>query len=127
MSICIHISGLLEEQRDSYGKKQALMALDYIQENYMNSEVNLNSVCSHLAISTSYFSTLFKSCTGETFIEALTKKRMEEAKKLLENTAMKAYEVAREVGFSDPHYFSVAFKKATGRTPTEYAREMRTG
>lgn len=103
------------------------MALDYIKENYMNSEVNLNSVCSHLAISTSYFSTLFKSCTGETFIESLTKKRMEEAKKLLENTSMKTYEVAREVGFSDPHYFSIAFKKATGRTPTEYAREKRTG
>ncbi|MCI8556522.1 MAG: response regulator [Lachnospiraceae bacterium] len=126
-AICIHISKLLGEQRDSYGKKQALMALDYIKDNYMNSEVNLNSVCSHLAISTSYFSTLFKSCTGETFIEALTKKRMEEAKKLLENTSMKTYEVAREVGFSDPHYFSIAFKKATGRTPTEYAKEKRTG
>ena len=126
-AICIHISKLLGEQRDSYGKKQALMALDYIKENYMNSEVNLNSVCSHLAISTSYFSTLFKSCTGETFIESLTKKRMGEAKKLLENTSMKTYEVAREVGFSDPHYFSIAFKKATGRTPTEYAREKRTG
>lgn len=125
-AICVHISELLGEQRDSYGKKQAMMALDYIRENYMNSEVNLNSVCSHLAISTSYFSTLFKSCTGETFIEALTKKRMEEAKKLLENTAMKTYEVAGEVGFSDPHYFSIAFKKATGRTPTEYAKENRT-
>ncbi len=124
-TICIHISRLWEEQRGSYGKRQARMALDYINDNYMNSEVNLNSVCSHLAISTSYFSTLFKSCTGETFIEALTKKRMEEAMKLLENTSMKAYEVAREVGFSDPHYFSIAFKKATGRTPTEYARENR--
>lgn len=125
-AICIHISKLLGEQRESYGKKQALMALDYIKDNYMNSEVNLNSVCSHLAISTSYFSTLFKSCTGETFIEALTKKRMEEAKKLLENTSMKTYEVAREVGFSDPHYFSISFKKATGKTPTEYAKENRT-
>ena len=125
IAICVHISKLLGEQRESYGKKQALMALEYIKENYMNSEVNLNSVCSHLAISTSYFSTLFKSCTGETFIEALTKKRMEEAKKLLENTSMKAYEVAGEVGFSDPHYFSIAFKKATGKTPTEFAKEKR--
>lgn len=127
IAICAHISKLLGEQLDSYGKKQAMMALDYIEHNYMKSEVNLNSVCSHLAISTSYFSTLFKSCTGETFIEALTKKRMEEAKKLLENTSMKTYEVAQEVGFSDPHYFSIAFKKATGRTPTEYAREKRKG
>ena len=121
------ISGLLNEQRDSYGKKQALLALEYIEKNYMNSDINLNSVCNYLAMSTSYFSTLFKSYTGETFIEALTKKRMEKAKALLENTSMKAYEVAGEVGFGDPHYFSIAFKKATGKTPTEYAKERRRG
>ena len=50
---------------------------------------------------------------------------MEKAKQLLENTSKRAYEVAGEVGFSDPHYFSVAFKKATGKTPTEYAKEKR--
>ena len=34
-------------------------------------------------------------------------------------------EIAEKVGFSDPHYFSAAFKKATGKSPTEYAREKR--
>ncbi len=121
------ISALLSEQRDTYGKKQALLALEYIEKNYRNSEVNLNSVCSYLAMSTSYFSTLFKGHTGETFIEALTKKRMEKAKELLEHTALKTYEVAAEVGYGDPHYFSIAFKKFAGKTPTEYAREKRKG
>lgn len=125
IDICCKISRLLNEQKDSYGKKQAVMALEYIEKNYMNSDINLNSVCSYLAMSTSYFSTLFKSYTGETFIEALTKKRMEKAKELLENTSKKSYEVAGEVGFGDPHYFSIAFKKATGKTPTEYAKEKR--
>ena len=125
ISICGSISRFLNEQRDSYGKKQAMKALEYIEQNYMNSDVTLNSVCSYLAMSTSYFSTLFKTHTGETFIEALTKKRMEKAKNLLENTSKRAYEVAEEVGFSDPHYFSVSFKKATGKTPTEYAKEKR--
>lgn len=125
ISICCSISRLLNEQRDSYGKKQAMKALEYIEKNYMNSDVSLNSVCSYLAMSTSYFSTLFKTHTGETFIEALTKKRMEKAKSLLENTSKRAYEVAEEVGFADPHYFSVSFKKATGKTPTEYAKERR--
>ena len=125
ISICRSISELLGERRDSYGKKQAIRALEYIDQNYMNTDVSLNSVCSYLAMSTSYFSTLFKTHTGETFIEALTKKRMEKARELLENTSKRAYEVAEEVGFSDPHYFSVAFKKATGKTPTEYAREKR--
>lgn len=121
------ISELLSEQRDSYGKKQALLAQEYIEKNYGNSEVNLNSVCSYLAMSTSYFSTLFKGHTGETFIEALTKKRMEKAKELLEHTGLKAYEVAEKVGYADPHYFSIAFKKFSGKTPTEYAKEKRMG
>ncbi len=125
IAVFCRLSVLLGEQRDSYGKKQALQALEYIDQNYRNSDVNLNSVCSYLSMSTSYFSTLFKSYTGETFIEALTKKRLEKAKELLENTSMKAYEVASEVGYADPHYFSIAFKKAVGKPPTEYAKEKR--
>ena len=42
---------------------------------------------------------------------------------LLCQTTLKNYEIAEKVGFSDPHYFSIAFKKATGMTPKEYARE----
>ena len=92
---------------------------------YMDTNLSLNSICSYLNISTSYFSTIFKEMTGETFIEALTRTRMEKAKELLENTTMKNYEIAEKVGFSDPHYFGIAFKKITGKTPTEYAREKR--
>ena len=58
-------------------------------------------------------------------MEALTGIRMQKAKELLEHTDLKNYEIAERVGFSDSHYFSVAFKKTTGKTPTEYAREMR--
>ena len=76
-------------------------------------------------MSTSYFSSVFKTYTGETFIEALTKKRIEKAKGLLLNTSKKTYEIAQEVGYSDPHYFSATFKKMTGFTPKEYAKENR--
>ena len=50
---------------------------------------------------------------------------MEKAKELLEQTALKNYEIAEKVGFSDPHYFGISFKKMTGKTPTEYAREKK--
>ena len=50
---------------------------------------------------------------------------MEKAKILLEQGNLKTYEIAEAVGFSDAHYFSVAFKKTVGKTPTEYAREVR--
>lgn len=40
---------------------------------------------------------------------------MEKAKELLENTTLKNYEIAEKVGFSDPHYFGISFKKMTGK------------
>lgn len=115
----------LQELNSSSGQRQGMLAMDYIQKNYMDPGLSLNSICSYLNISTSYFSTIFKEMTGETFIESLTRIRMEKAKELLENTTLKNYEIAEKVGFSDPHYFGISFKKMTGKTPTEYAREKR--
>lgn len=109
----------------SSGQRQAIMAMDYIQNNYMDPDLSLNSLCSYLCISTSHFSTIFKEVTGETFMEVLIRTRMQKAKELLENTTMKNYEIAEKVGFSDPHYFGISFKKMTGKTPTEYAKEYR--
>lgn len=122
---CVKVSDCLSDQKDSYGKRQAMLALDYIEKNYANPDVTLNSVCTYLSISTSYFSSLFKNCTGETFIEALTRRRMEKAKALLAHTSKRANEVAREVGYADPHYFSASFKKMMGCTPKEYAKKYR--
>lgn len=122
---CLYIGELLSEQREGSGKKQAILAVEYIEKNYANPELTLQSICNDLAISTSYFSTIFKNYTGETFIEALTKKRMNKSMELLANTSMKIYEIAERVGFSDPHYFAITFKKYTGMTPKEYAKERR--
>ena len=119
------ICNAMSDKRDSYGKRQAILALRYIDENYADSSVSLNSVCTALAMSTSYFSSVFKNHTGETFIEALTKKRIEKAKILLEQGNRKTYEIAEAVGYSDAHYFSLIFKKTTGKTPTEYAKDFR--
>ena len=108
----------------SSGELQAIMAMDYIKENYSNPDLSLNQICSYLSISTSRFSSIFKEATGKTFMEVLTNVRMERAKQLLRQTSLKNYEIAERVGFSDPHYFSIAFKKMTGKTPKEYAREI---
>lgn len=115
----------LSSINSSSGQRQALLAVDYIHNNYMDAGLSLNSICSYLNISTSHFSTIFKEVTGETFMEVLIRTRMEKAKELLENTTLKNYEIAEKVGFSDPHYFGISFKKMTGKTPTEYARECR--
>ena len=107
----------------STGEKQAVLALDYLERNYSDPNLNLNQICEFLNISTSRFSSIFKEATGKSFVEALTNIRMERAKVLLRQTSLKNYEIAEKVGFSDPHYFSISFKKMTGKTPKEYAKE----
>ena len=125
VSFCCKLAENMQEEREDICMRQARMAQNYIEENYRDSSISLHSVCSYLAISTSYFSAIYKKYTGETFVETLTKKRMEKAKQLLETTSKKTYEVAEDVGYSDPHYFSSTFKKITGCTPTEYAKKKR--
>ena len=107
------------------GQSITRRALDYIGSHYGDADVSLNAVCEALAVSVSYFSQIFKSEAKETFVEALTRVRMEKARELLETTSLKSYEVAERVGYGDPHYFSAAFKKFFGATPTEYAKRRR--
>ena len=113
------------KQRDSDGNKQAMLALDYIEKHYGDFDLNLNVICSYVCVSISHFSTIFKNYTGDTFMEVLMRTRMQKAKELLENTSLKNSEISEKVGFRDPHYFSIAFKKATGKSPKEYVKEVR--
>lgn len=111
--------------KQNANERQARKALDYIEQNFSDKSLSLHTICHYLGISTSHFSSLFKEATGETFVEALVRIRMNKAKELLKESNLKNYEIAERVGFSDPHYFSISFKKMTGKTPTEYAREKK--
>ena len=113
----------MEQILRSKKEHQTLLAIDYLYKNYSNCNLTLKDVCEHLGMSTSYFSSIFKKDTGMTFLKYLNHIRMEKAKQLLRETDLRNYEIAEKVGFSDPHYFTIAFKKMTGETPQKYARE----
>lgn len=115
----------LKQSGGNGSKSCAYEAMSYIEEHFGDSDLSLQGVCTWLGISTSRFSSVFKQTFGVTFMDALIGLRMQKAKELLAMTEFKTYEIAERVGFSDPHYFSIAFKKVTGKTPTEYARERK--
>ncbi|MBP1988443.1 response regulator [Paenibacillus eucommiae] len=112
------------EQRSDLTKLQVMRAVEYIEANYHSEEISLQHLCRHVLMSTSYFSMIFKQHTGDTFVEYLTRVRIEKAGELLQETQLKSYEIAAKVGVADPHYFSVLFKKHTGMTPTEYREKV---
>ena len=95
-------------------------ALHYIDQNYNNEEISLNKVAQIANISPNHFSSIFSQEMGITFIEYLITKRMEQAKVLLRTTQMRSSEIAYQVGYRDPHYFSSTFKRTQGMSPREY-------
>lgn len=110
--------------RDSASMKKYGTLLDtakeYILQNYDKDDISLNAVAASVNLSPSHFSTIFSQETGETFIEYLTRVRMEKAKELLRCSNMKSTEIAYAVGYKDSHYFSYLFKKTQGCTPKEF-------
>jgi two-component system response regulator YesN len=112
------------EFRDSRteGRYQSviLKAREFIGQHYGDQDISLHTVAFHVGISPNHLSTVFSQDTGENFIEYLTRVRIDKAKQLLENTAMKNADIAEKTGFTDPHYFSFIFKKNTGLSPREY-------
>lgn len=104
--------------------RMVLRAMEYLKANYENPDLTLSMLCDYLNISMSHFTNIFKEGTGKTFKEMLTHIRIEKAKQLLRHTDLKNYEIAEKIGCKDPHYFTVLFKKMTGKTPKEFAREI---
>ena len=109
-----------DQETDNQSKKILKKALDYIEENYAQESLSLHTAASAVNVSANYFSAIFSQEMEMTFIEYVTSKRMEKAKKLLRQTEKHASEIALEVGYKDPHYFSFVFKKTQGYTPREY-------
>lgn len=119
------IQAIKERDKKSDDRSHTLLkgALSYIEEHYTNEALSLNEVAAVVDVSPNYFSAIFSQEMGTTFIEYVTKKRMDKAKKLLKQGNMHTSDVASEVGYKDSHYFSFVFKKTQGCTPREYRND----
>ena len=74
-------------------------------------------------MSVSYFSRLFKKAVGIGCNEYIVQSRIKVAQDLLSTTPMSVSDIAVKVGYNDKNYFSLAFRRKTGETPTEYREE----
>jgi two-component system, response regulator YesN len=127
IGICSRLMGSIAVVRQSVYKNLVEEAIAYTRAHYPESDISINKVCSHLHISTGYFSSIFKKETKMTFVSYLLQIRMEAAKELLRTTDLKAFEIAERVGYSEPNYFSFSFKKHVGVSPKEYRASIREG
>ncbi len=114
-----------EKSRISKGISPEIQsAINYINEHLSDKDLKIQPVAYAVGLSYTWFSSMFKKETGQTFNNYLLNARIEYAKYLLDNKACKIYEVAEFSGFRDSQYFSKVFKKKVGMTPTDYYKKQ---
>lgn len=97
----------------------------YIKKNF-NRDISLNDISDRFFINPYYFSQLFKKKTGDTYQNYLIELRISRAKKLLEETDLKIYEICSMVGYSDTNHFNKVFERSVGMKPSEYKKQIMT-
>ncbi|PLS01055.1 response regulator transcription factor [Neobacillus cucumis] len=117
------VAQLISEKKELQGNKIIEDAKRWIRE-HLSEDVSLVRISDHLHLSPNYFSQLFKQETGETFISYTTNQRFERSKELLRDNRLKIAEIATQVGYTDTNYFSIAFRKFYGVTPSEYRKRL---
>ena len=116
------VTSYIDREQNSHKKDSPMIAeaISFIESHLTEKGLSLKQVATAIFVNESYLSRSFKQETGESLIEYITKRRIEESIILLNTTDLKVYEIADQTGFADPHYFSICFKKLVGKTVKEF-------
>lgn len=98
-------------------------AMEYIKGHYME-KLKLSDVADKVYVSQWHLSKLLNRHIGQNFSEILNHVRVEQAKQLLEDPALRIGDIAEQVGFLDMAHFSRVFKKQIGKSANEYRNTM---
>lgn len=97
---------------------------DYLNE-HLNENITLESITKEFNINRNKLNAIFVEKTSKTCLNHLLDLRMDMAKIMLGNTEIPIGEISTRVGFMDANYFTKAFKKYSGKTPSEYRNSQK--
>ena len=121
--IIVKFSELVFDMREIKHADAIQGAMQFVRENF-HKKISLDEAASHVSLSPSYLSKLFKKELDLNFNTYLNQIRVEKSKNYLLNTETPLIDIAGMCGFEDQSYFSKVFKKFTGRSPGKF-RETR--
>ena len=120
-SLCTYLLCILSRsvcKETSYQKVIYSLAKD-INENFISGNIDTQKYAAELDISKDRLSVIFREHFGCAPYKYQLMLKMKEASHLLENTDMSVGEISNYLGFSNPLYFSSAYKKQMGISPTK--------
>ncbi|MGI4787859.1 MAG: helix-turn-helix domain-containing protein [Janthinobacterium lividum] len=100
---------------------RVLAAMDYLGRS-LEAPVTLEDLAAFSGLSASRLSHLFRRQSGLTPMQFLEQQRLDRACQLLDFTARSVAAIAAEVGFENPFYFTLRFKRHTGHSPRDYRK-----
>lgn len=90
----------------------------------VHSQIYIDEICRMTGYSKSYVSQVFRQTTGESIMSYFNRLKIKEAKRLIRENRLTMSEISDTLSYNDPRYFSLTFKKITGKTPTEYKNSI---
>lgn len=115
---CEEISKVICEMASENVTKRMLA---YMEKNY-GQDLKLESIAKLFNYNSAYLGKIFKKEVGENFNNILDAIRIKNAKRLLQDTDLKVYQISEQVGYSNIDYFYSKFKKYVGISPKEFKR-----
>ncbi|HZG86314.1 response regulator transcription factor [Paenibacillus sp.] len=115
-----------KEGKDGNPKELIPLLLERIHKDYQE-PLSLQQFAAEHYVSAGYLSRMFKAQTGLTFSEYVTEYRIRKAQELLSEGLDRLQDVSRLVGYEDPKYFGLQFKKLVGLSPLQYAKRASNG
>lgn len=125
-SIFYELLAYLENLSNIDKKKSNILspALTYMKKHIYDSDLKVETLIGLCGISGVYFNKIFRNIYGTSPQKYISAKRLSHAKTVIDSGDFDTIaEVAASAGFSDPLYFSRAFRKKYGLSPSEYAKE----
>ena len=117
--ILLRCKRLTPESALTVSDSRIRQAKDYILEHF-NQAFTIDDVASQVGLSAARLSSLFKQDTGTTIMKCRDEHRMSKAAQLLLHSKQPINQIADQVGFNDPLYFSRSFTLYLGCSPKEY-------
>jgi AraC-like DNA-binding protein len=101
--------------------REVMMFVGY---NFANSKLTINDIARDMSLTPSYLGSLFRKEMNIQLKSYISRVRIENAIKLIRETAYPVKRIAELTGYKDPLYFSKDFKKHTGSNPTQYRENI---
>ncbi|MBM7565359.1 response regulator transcription factor [Paenibacillus sacheonensis] len=111
---------LLRNQSEFSPYRDVIQTIETYVHAHIAEDLSLTRMAEIVYLNPYYLSRLYKKLSGITLTDYVIHVRMEKAKELLRGTNLKVNEIAQEIGFESPAYFTRFFKRVAKMTPIEY-------